>query len=104
MGRTALLLGALRPVTFRFMRGGREDDQDPLQYGLIAEEVARVLPTLVSYDDQGRPYTVRYSLLTPLLLNEVQRQEGELAELRETVVELGRRLDKLTRKTRSRAE
>jgi hypothetical protein len=44
----------------------------------------------VTYDDEGRPTTVRYDLLTPLLLNELQKlrrqvdlQESELAELRE---------------------
>ena len=103
MGKTALLLRALRPVTFRFKRDGREDEQVLLQYGLIAEEVARILPTLVSYDDEGRPDTVRYSLLTPLLLNEVQRQERELAELRDSVAELRRRLDKHAKRRRARA-
>jgi hypothetical protein len=40
-----------------------------------------VFPTLVSYDEEGKPFTVRYELLTPLLLNEFQRQEEELKAL-----------------------
>ena len=45
---------------------------------------------LVEYDDEGRPYTVRYRLLTPLLLNEllaqrrlVEEQAVEIARLRD---------------------
>jgi len=44
------------------------------QYGLVAEEVAKVDPDLVSNDANGRPYTMRYQLLAPMLLNEVQKQ------------------------------
>ncbi len=98
MDDTTALVGALRPVTFRFKPTEGRDGARPLQYGLIAEEVAEVLPTLVSYDDEGRPYTVRYSLLTPLLLNELQRhqaalreQQAELAELRQKVADLERK-------------
>jgi hypothetical protein len=72
---------SLRPVRFRYRR-----DIDPSgadQYGLIAEEVARVYPELVAYDDDGRPYTVRYEVLTPMLLNEVQRQARRLASQEE---------------------
>lgn len=45
-----------------------------LEYGLIAEEVARVFPDLVTYDEEGLPNSVRYHLLTTLLLNELQKQ------------------------------
>jgi hypothetical protein len=68
----------LRPVTFRYKQPD-ETGQKPLQYGLIAEEVAQVLPELVVHNDQGQPETVRYQQLTPLLLNEVQRQQVKLA-------------------------
>ncbi len=121
MGNTVALLGALRPVAFRFKQNEIEDGQAPLQCGLIAEEVARVLPTLVSYDEEGEPFTVRYSLLTPLLLNELQQQgrklarlDDELASLRDQMAtrdrqmadrdrklaDLRRRLEKLAKKKR----
>ncbi len=96
-------MSALRPVTFHFKRpqldapGADAARERPLHYGLIAEEVAELLPTLVSYDDQGRPSTVRYELLTPLLLNQYQRQEKELAALRERVAEQDRQLVALRR-------
>jgi Chaperone of endosialidase len=65
----------LRPVTFRYKQHG---DQGPPQFGLIAEEVAKVFPELVLDDDEGRPFAVRYDQMPSLLLNELQRQEAEI--------------------------
>lgn len=70
---------ALRPVTFRY-RQADDSGQTPVQYGLIAEEVADVFPELVVYNDAGEPETVRYQALTPILLNEVQKLHAQLAE------------------------
>jgi hypothetical protein len=44
------------------------------QYGLIAEEVAKVYPELVANDNDGQPYSVRYQYIIIMLLNEVQKQ------------------------------
>ena len=38
----------------------RRDIKDLPQFGLIAEEVAKVNPALVLPDKEGKPYTVRY--------------------------------------------
>ena len=40
----------------------------PVQYGLIAEEVAEVLPDLAVFNQDGSPETVKYHLLPSLLL------------------------------------
>jgi len=66
----------LRPVTFRYK------ESDLQEYGLIAEEVAKVYPELVVNDDQGRPLMIRSQLLDPLLLNEIQKQRCEIEELK----------------------
>jgi hypothetical protein len=73
MGNATEALMKLRPVTFYYKH---EYDNGPrtLQYGLIAEEVARVFPELVAYNPDGSPYTVRYQFLSSMLLNEVQKQ------------------------------
>ena len=42
-------------------------DEAFTEYGLIAEEVAEVVPELVIYDADGAPYAVRYHLLAPML-------------------------------------
>ena len=77
MGRASSSLLALRPVTFRYRQqpvAGRQ----PLQFGLIAEEVAEVFPELVIYSRDGQPETVKYHLLSSLLLNELQKQNRRI--------------------------
>lgn len=74
-------LQQLRPVQFRYTQPFANGTQ-PLQYGLIAEEVQQVLPELVAMGKDGTPETVKYHVLPALLLAEVQRLSRELAELR----------------------
>jgi len=78
LGEASERVYGLRPVTFRYKQPD-EHGQKPLQYGLIAEEVAATFPELVVYNDKGQPETVRYQALTPILLNEVQQQRQKLA-------------------------
>ena len=66
-----------------------------MQYGLIAEEVARVYPELVIRDERGRIDGVRYDELAPMLLNEVQQQAVEIRDLKKLLVELQAGLLKL---------
>ena len=96
MGDSSSDVMQLRPVTFVYKS---EYDPGPRtrQYGLIAEEVAKVYPDLVTYDADGKPYAVKYQYLTTMLLNELQkqhrhlkmesdlmeRQQGEIESLRE---------------------
>src|ERR1039457_6418927 len=75
MGSNSAKLGQLRPVTFHL----KTDPNGALQYGLIAEEVAKVYPELVIRDDAGRIDGVRYDELAPMLLNEVQKQQQKIA-------------------------
>ena len=75
MGAASDRLLALRPVTFRYKKAD-ENGRKPEQYGLIAEEVAKVMPELVVYNDKGQPETVAYQTLAPLLLNELQREHA----------------------------
>ena len=73
MGDSTNALMKLRPVTFLYKPEYAKGDRT-LQYGLIAEEVAKVYPELVAYDNDGQPYRVRYQYITTMLLNEVQKQ------------------------------
>ena len=74
MGEASSKLMKLRPVTFHY-----KSDQNPkgrsLQYGLIAEEVEKVAPGLVARSANGEIETVFYQHLTPMLLNEYQKQQ-----------------------------
>ncbi|MCA3555219.1 tail fiber domain-containing protein, partial [Aestuariivirga sp.] len=78
MGDASNALMGLRPVTYRYKQA-EADGSKPIQYGLIAEEVDKVMPDLVVYDEQGRPDSVSYEILPSLLLNEYQKQNRKLA-------------------------
>jgi hypothetical protein len=70
----------LRPVTFRYKKP-YSDGSKPVDYGLIAEEVAEVYPDLVVKSADGQIQTVQYQKLTPMLLNELQKQIEQQQEL-----------------------
>jgi Chaperone of endosialidase len=80
-------LGKLRPVTFRY-KTEHDDGARLAQYGLIAEEVAEIYPELVVLDKEGQPSGVRYHVLPAMLLNDLQRQQREIVELRAKVQEI----------------
>jgi hypothetical protein len=97
LGATSKVLYSLRPVSFLYKPeyGGRSDLR---QFGLIAEEVAKVAPELVAYDDQGKPYTVIYQFLAPMLLNEMQKKDAEIEKLRARLDALEKLVEGLTKK------
>jgi hypothetical protein len=78
MGSNTAKLGQLRPVTFKL----KADATGTRQYGLIAEEVAKVYPELVIRNEAGRIDGIRYDELAPMLLNEVQKQAAEIRALK----------------------
>jgi hypothetical protein len=84
MGTASSKLFQLRPVTFNY-KPQFDDGSHLLQYGLIAEEVAKVYSDMVVYDKDGQPYTVRYQLLAPMLLNELQKQNAVVAAQQESL-------------------
>src|SRR5439155_16735159 len=90
MGETTADVMRLRPVTFRYLAHGANA---PLQYGLIAEEVAEIYPELVTQNSKGEVETVMYQFLAPMLLNEVQNQHRQIEEQQKTNDRLERRLE-----------
>jgi hypothetical protein len=90
---------SLRPVTFHY----RSDTMNTPQFGLVAEEVARMDPALVLTDKEGKPYTVRYEAVNAMLLNEflkdhrrVEEQDHRLQEQSETIAKQQKQIDALT--------
>ncbi len=94
MGEASGRVLELRPVTFRFKEESQRGDSD-LQFGLIAEEVAEVLPELVVYDGEGRPERVDYRELAPLLLDELQKLLAALREQQRVNREQARMIERL---------
>ena len=81
MGGASSRLMELRPVTFHY----KTQPDGPLQYGLIAEEVEQVMPELVVQDATGQVETVAYHELPAMLLNELQKQQGQIADQAKTI-------------------
>jgi uncharacterized coiled-coil protein SlyX len=97
----------LKPVTFHY----KSDTQNTPQFGLIAEEVAKVNPDLVVRNDDGEIYTVRYEAVNAMLLNEflkehrnVAEQQSTIAELKTTVAQQQKQIEALTATVRKVSE
>jgi hypothetical protein len=84
MGDASSGLLRLRPVTFRY-RQPFADGSQPIQYGLIAEEVAEVYPDLVAHSADGQIETVKYQVLDSMLLNELQKEHQQVQQQAETI-------------------
>jgi Skp family chaperone for outer membrane proteins len=87
MDKASEAILALKPVTFHYKKE-LDPDATP-QFGLVAEEVAKVNPDLVVRDADGKVYTVRYDAVNAMLLNEflkehrtVQEQQKEIDALK----------------------
>jgi hypothetical protein len=72
MDKASEAIIALNPVTFRYKQ--EIDPKSSPQFGLLAEEVAKVNPDLVIFDESGKPYTVRYEAVNAMLLNEFLKE------------------------------
>jgi hypothetical protein len=92
LGGVAGRLARLTPVQFTYTPDAGGDPSE-VQFGLVAEDVAAVFPELAVHDAEGRPWGVRYHLLVPLLLGEVQRLQRELTALESLEQEYTRRLE-----------
>ena len=78
MGEATEGLLKLRPVTFRY----KVQPEGRTEFGLIAEEVEKVMPELVVCSSSGEAETVLYHEMPAMLLNELQKQQREIQELR----------------------
>jgi hypothetical protein len=79
LGDVTSTLMSLRPVQFRYSAYGPDS---PLQYGLIAEEVAAAAPGLVARKANGEVETVYYDKVNAMLLSLVQKQQRTIEDLK----------------------
>jgi Chaperone of endosialidase len=84
MDQTSEAILGLKPVTFHY----KTDNTGTPQFGLIAEDVAKVSPDLVVRDDDGEIYTVRYEAVNAMLLNEFLKEHREVQEQKATITQL----------------
>ena len=92
MGETSEAILGLKPVEFHY----KDDDQATPQFGLIAEEVAKVNPDLVLRDENGDIYTVRYEAVNAMLLNEFLKEHRNVQELKATVAQQQKQIEALS--------
>jgi predicted ribosome quality control (RQC) complex YloA/Tae2 family protein len=78
MEKTSEPILSLRPVTFHY----KTDIKGTPQFGLIAEEVAKVNPALVLPDKEGKPYSVRYEAVNAMLLNGFLKEHRKVEKLK----------------------
>ncbi len=108
MDKASELLFSLKPVTYRYKK--EIDPKQTLDFGLIAEEVAKVSPDLAVRDEKGQVSNVRYNAISAMLLNEflkehqqVVEQQATIAELKSTVVQQQKGMDVLTAQLKEQA-
>ena len=94
MDKASETILALKPVTFRDKH--ELDPAGTAQFGLVAEEVAKVNPDLVVRDEQGKPYTVRYDAVNTMLLNEFLKEHKKVEQLEATVAKLTAVVEKVS--------
>jgi hypothetical protein len=88
MEKVSEVILSLRPVTFHY----KSDAREAPQFGLIAEEVAKVNPGLVLPDKEGKPYTVRYDAVNAMLLNEFLKEHHKVEKLEAALRAVNERL------------
>lgn len=82
------IVNKLRPVSYFWNETGKKKGGNTqLQYGLVAQEVEKILPNIVSTDNDGYK-SVNYNELIPLLLQTVQEQGKKIEELQKAVQQL----------------
>jgi hypothetical protein len=92
MDKSSEAILALKPVTFHY----KSDSTNRPEFGLIAEEVAKVNPDLVVRDNQGEIYTVRYEAVNAMLLNEFLKAHRKVQELEANAARQQEQIEALT--------
>jgi hypothetical protein len=85
MDKASETIRALKPVTFRYKK--EIEPNGAIMFGLIAEEVAKVDPDLVTRDAKGEVEAVRYEAVNAMLLNEFLKEHRKVEKLEATVAQ-----------------
>ena len=100
MDKASEAILSLTPVRFRYKKN--LDPKGVPQFGLVAEEVAKVTPDLVTTDEEGKPFTVRYDEVNAMLLNEflkehrkVEKDEATIGDLQNALAQQQRQIKAL---------
>jgi len=92
MDKASEAIFSLKPVTFHY----KNDKNNIPQFGLIAEEVAKVNPALIAVDKEGKPYSVRYQQINAMLLNEFLKEHRKNEKQEVTIARQQKQIEALT--------
>ena len=102
MDKASEAILALKPVTFRYKRD--LDANGVPQFGLIAEDVAKVNPDLVVRDKNGDIYSVRYEAVNAMLLNEFLKAHKKIEQQEATIAQLEKNVQAMTARQQEQIE
>jgi hypothetical protein len=94
MDDTSQALYRLKPVTYRYKK--EIDATQSPAFGLIAEEVADVNPSLVARNAKGQPESVHYEMVNSMLLNEFLKEHRKIEQLEKQIGALTASLQKVS--------
>jgi uncharacterized coiled-coil protein SlyX len=86
MDKASEAILALKPVTFRYKK--EIEPNSAIMFGLIAEEVEKVDPDLVTRNDKGEVETVRYEAVNAMLLNEFLKEHRKVEQQDATITQV----------------
>jgi hypothetical protein len=99
MDKASETIYRLKPVTFKF----NSDWKGTPQYGLIAEEVEKVDPKLVTHGKDGETVSVHYEQISNMLLNEFLKEHKKVQNLEVTVAQQQKGMEVLTAQLKEQA-
>ena len=86
MDKASEALLALKPVSFRYKK--EIESNGSIMFGLIAEDVEKADPDLVTRNEKGDAETVRYEAVNAMLLNEFLKEHRTVQELKAQIADL----------------
>ena len=94
MDNSSEVILGLKPVTFHY----KNDTTGTPQFGLVAEDVAKVNPDLVVRGKDGKIFTVRYDAVNAMLLNEFLKAHHQIEEQQKEIEALRALIQKVSDK------
>ena len=94
MDNTSEVLFRLKPVIFRYNKD--LDRTEAQRWGLIAEEVEKLNPDLISRNRQGQVESVRYEAVNAMMLNEFLKEHRKNEEQEATIARQQKQIEALT--------
>ena len=86
MEKASEVIYGLKPVSFRYK--AEIEPSRPLSFGLIAEDVEKIAPNLVTRGSDGKVNSVRYEAVNAMLLNEFLKEHRKVRNRKRRVTQL----------------